>query len=135
MFSRCVSSSVSNDCKREVKAAPLPDLPRANEPEGRILRQARGVVNVLIPGQPAIDRLPQHVGQRQLNILAPPGIAQVTVHEFAQAETFVQLAHQNQTTVGGHPCALKLDPQRAVKRQLKGPFLRLTHRLATSTPL
>jgi len=61
------------------------------------LREPRGVVNIFIPGQPAIDRLPQQVGQRQLDILAPPGIAHVAVHEFAQAKTFVQLAHQNQT--------------------------------------
>jgi hypothetical protein len=95
-FSSCVSTSVSNDCKREVKVAPpLPDLPRADQPEGRILGKARGVVHILIPGQAAVDRLPQQVGQRQLDILAPPGIAQVPVHEFAQAETFVQLAHQN----------------------------------------
>jgi hypothetical protein len=65
------------------------------------LREARGIVHILIPGQPAIDRLPQQVGQRQLDILAPAGIAQMSVHEFAQAETFVQLAHQNQTTVAG----------------------------------
>ncbi len=75
--------------------APLPDLPRADQPEGRILREARGIVHILIPGQPAIDRLPQKIGQRQLDILAPPGIVHVTVHEFAQAETFIQLAHQN----------------------------------------
>jgi hypothetical protein len=75
--------------------ATLPDLPRADEPEGRILRQARGVVHILISGQAAIDRLAQQVGQRQLDILASTGIAQMSVHEFAQAETFVQLAHQN----------------------------------------
>jgi len=112
----------------------LLDLPRADQPEGRILREARGIVHILIPGQLAIDRLPQQVGQRQLDILAPPGIALVAVHEFAQAETFVQIAHENQTTVGGHSRALKLDPQSAVERELKGRLLCLTHRLATSTP-
>jgi hypothetical protein len=39
--------------------------------------------------------LPQQVGQRQLDILAPAGIAHMLVDEFALAETFVQLAHQN----------------------------------------
>jgi len=42
-----------------------------------------------------MDRLPQQVGQRQLDILAPAGIAQVPVYEFTQAETLIQLAHQN----------------------------------------
>ena len=32
-------------------------------------------------------------GARVTYIPAPAGIAQVMVHEFAQAETFVQLAH------------------------------------------
>src|SRR5215831_18336880 len=56
----------------------------------------------------------------------------MSFHQFAQAEAFVQLAHQNQTTVGGHSRALTLDPQSAVERELKGPLLRLTHRLFTS---
>jgi hypothetical protein len=56
----------------------------------------------------------------------------MSFHEFAQAETFVQLPHQNQTTVGGHPRALKLDPQSVVEGELKGLFLRLTRHLATS---
>jgi hypothetical protein len=32
---------------------------------------------------------------KAIDILALPGIVQVTLHEFAQAETFIQLAHQN----------------------------------------
>jgi hypothetical protein len=68
---------------------------RGGVEDGERLGKARGVVHILIPGQAAVDRLPQQVGQRQLDILAPPGIAPVPVHEFAQAETFVQLAHQN----------------------------------------
>jgi hypothetical protein len=30
-------------------------------------------------------------------------IAQVAAHEFAQAETFIQFAHQNQPTIRCHP--------------------------------
>jgi hypothetical protein len=119
---------------RSQRRPTLPNLVGTDQPEGRVSGEALGVVYILIPGQPAVDRLPQQVGQRQLDILAPPGIAQVAVYEFAQAETFVQLAHQNQATVGGHSRALKLDPQSGVERELKGPLLRLTHRLATSAP-
>jgi hypothetical protein len=74
---------------RGQRCTPFPNLPGADQPEGRILREARGVVDILIPSQPAVDRLPQQVRQRQLDILAPPRIAQVMVHEFAQAETLV----------------------------------------------
>jgi hypothetical protein len=31
------------------------------------------------------------------------------------------------TTIGSHSRTLEIDPQRAVERELKGPFLRLTH--------
>ena len=73
----------------------LPNLTRADEPESRILKEARGVVNISIISQFAPDRGSLQIGLRRLDILAPPGIAHVTVHEFAQAETFIQLAHQN----------------------------------------
>src|ERR1035437_4707725 len=55
-------------------------------------------------------------------------------YEHAQAQTLIQLAHQNQTTVGGHPSALEIDLQRAVEGELKGPILCLTHRHSTSSP-
>jgi uncharacterized protein DUF87 len=80
-----------------------------NEGEFASLREAVDVLLVgasgELPANPrhaAIDRLPQQVGQRQLDILPPAEIAQVQVHEFVQAETFVQLVHQNQTIVGSH---------------------------------
>jgi hypothetical protein len=51
-----------------------------------------------------------------------------------KAQTFVQLAHQNQAAVGSHSRALELDPQGAVERELKGLLLRITHCPPTSTP-
>ena len=71
-FSSCVSTSVSNDCKREVNAAPRSQIFR--EPMSRKVgswERRCGVVDILIPRQAAVDRLPQQVGQRQLDILAP----------------------------------------------------------------
>ncbi len=50
----------------------------------------------------------------------------MSFHEFAQAETFVQLAHQNRTTVRGNPSALEIDLQRAIEGELKRPILCLT---------
>jgi hypothetical protein len=44
-----------------------------------------------------------------LDILAPSRIDQVSFYEHAQAQTLIQLTHQNQTTVGGHPSALEID--------------------------
>ena len=77
-FSSCVSSSVSNDCKRDVKAALRSQiLPEPMSRKVGILGEAVGVVDIFIPGQSAVHRLPQQVDQRQLGILAPAGIAQV----------------------------------------------------------
>jgi len=134
-FSSCVSSFRLERLQARSQGCPtLPDLLGADEPKGWILRHALGVVDILIPGQSAVHRLPQQVDQRQLGILAPAGIGQVPFHEFAQAQTHIQLAHQNQTTVGSHSRALEVDHQGAVEGELKGLFLRLTHRLSSFTP-
>jgi hypothetical protein len=42
----------------------LPDFLRADQPEGRILAEALGVIDVLVAGPPAADGLPKQVGQR-----------------------------------------------------------------------
>jgi hypothetical protein len=56
----------------------------------------------------------------------------VPAYELAQAQTLVKFAHQNQTAVGSYSHALEVDLQRAVEGELKGLFLRLTHRHSTS---
>jgi len=43
------------------------------------------------------DRLLKQIDQPQLAILASPEIAQLLAHQFDQAETSIQLAHQDQT--------------------------------------
>jgi len=50
----------------------LPDLRRADQPEGRILRQPHGIVHVFVSGQAAVDGLAQQIEQWQLRILTPP---------------------------------------------------------------
>src|SRR5208283_5483158 len=81
-FSSCASTSVSNDCKREVKAAPRSQIfSEPSQPKGRILRESLGVVHILIPRQSAVYRLPHQVGQRQLGVLAPARIVKVPFHE------------------------------------------------------
>ena len=87
-FSRCVSSSVSNDCKREVNAAPRSKT--FSEPMSRKagLREPLGVVDILIARQSAAYRLPHEVGQRQLRVLCAP-VGQVPFDEFAETEPFI----------------------------------------------
>src|ERR1700676_1198230 len=54
--------------------------------------------------------------------------------EFPEAQAFVQLPHQHQATIRSHPRPLEVDLQRAIERELKVLFLRLTHRRSTSAP-
>jgi hypothetical protein len=46
--------------------------------------------------------------------------------ELSQAEPFVQLAHQNQATVGGDPGFLQVHFQGGIEGKLKGLILFLT---------
>ena len=69
-FSSWVSSSVSNDCNREVSAAPRSQIfSRTDQPEGRILREPLGIVDILIARHAAVDGLAQQVRQRKLGVL------------------------------------------------------------------
>jgi hypothetical protein len=52
----------------------------------------------------------------KLGVLPAPGVGQVLGDQFAEAQTFVQLAHQNQTAVGSDLRTLEIDPQEALKR-------------------
>ena len=46
--------------------------------------------------------------------------------ERTQSQTFIQLAHQQQTTVGGDARTLEINIQRRIKRELKWLILFLT---------
>jgi hypothetical protein len=47
---------------RTQRRATLPDLLRADQPEGRILAQALGIVQFFVARQPAVDGLPKPDG-------------------------------------------------------------------------
>jgi hypothetical protein len=42
-----------------------------NQPEGRILGEALGIVDILVSRQAAVNRLSQEVAERQLDVPAP----------------------------------------------------------------
>ena len=46
-------------------------------------------------------------------------VAQVLGDESLQPQTFIQLAHQNETGVGGDARSLERDLQEAIERELK----------------
>jgi len=52
--------------------------------------------------------------------------------QFPEAESLIQIAHQDQTAVGGDPRTLKIDPQRRVEGKLKRTVLFLTDEVSPS---
>ena len=103
-FSACVSSSDSNDYKREVNATPRSKT--FSEPmswKAGSWGEPLSVVHVLVARQPAVCRLPHKVGHRQLRVLSAP-VGQVPFDEFTEAQPLIQLTHQEQAAVGSHPC-------------------------------
>src|ERR1035437_1274092 len=116
---------------RGKSGASIPALFRADQPEGRVLGEPLGVVEVFVASQAAIDRLPQQVGEAKLRVL-PTAVRQILFDQFAESEPLVEFAHQDQTTVRSDAGALELDLERGVEGELKRPFLYLTHWVLTS---
>ncbi len=104
---------------------PLPDLLRAHQPEGRIVRQPCGIVQVFISSQPAVGGLPGQIRQGKLCIAPRAAIHQVILNESCQAEAFIEFANEQQTAIRSHPRSLKIDAQKPVERELKGLILAL----------
>ena len=93
--------------------------------ERRIVAEALRIVHVLIARQPAVDGLPDQVGEWELRVLAPR-IGDVLRDQVADAQALVQFAHEDEPAVGGDARALELDAEPGVKRELKGLVLCFT---------
>jgi hypothetical protein len=100
-FSSWASKPVSNDCNRGVSAAPRSQI--LFEPISRNVGSCDATV----------DGLAQQVRQRKWRVLPASSVGQVLGDEIAEAQTFVQLTHQNQATIGG-----ARDPWKSTFREL-----------------
>src|ERR1700730_9061277 len=117
---------------RGQRRAPVPDPLRTDQSEGRVGCQSLGVVEVLVARQATVNRLPQQIGQRELLVRALSGVAQVFLDELLQTQSLIQLANQNQATIGSHSRSLEIDLQRSIEQELKWLILFLTHWVPTS---
>ena len=59
--------------------AAIPVLLRADQAKGRIGGYSNGVIEVLVAGESAVNRLPQQIGQRELLVQALPWVTEVFV--------------------------------------------------------
>ena len=98
----------------------VPDLGRPDETKCRVRRHAHRIVEVFVAREPAVDRLSQEIRQAELGVQALSGVAQVLGDECRQPQAFIQLAHQNETGVGGDARPLERDLQKAIEGELKG---------------
>ena len=93
----------------------IPDLLRTDQPKRRIDRNPLGVVEVLVAGESAVNRLPQQISERELLVCALPGVAEMLVNQFSETEPFVQFANQNQATVGSDVRSLEIDFEKSIE--------------------
>ncbi len=101
----------------------------------RVERQSLGIVDILIPGQTAIDRLPQQARQKVARVLAAPQVRQRRPTEVGQAENLVQLAVGQEPSVRGDLAAMEFQLRAAVKID---PHMRLsgwTRRVTRVSPV
>jgi len=132
-FSSLVSSSASIQCKVEVSAAPRSQIfCDTDQSERRVRCQSFDVIEVLAARQAAVDRLSRQIGHRKLFIQALSRFAQVFLEELLPTQSPIQLANQNQATVGSLLRSLGIDLQVGIEQELKGLILFLTHVVCTS---
>src|SRR3984893_10180957 len=117
---------------RGQRRAPVPDPLRTDQSEGRVGCESFGVVEVLVARQATVDRLPQQIGQRELLVQALSRVAQVFLDELLQTQSLIQLANQDQSTIGSHSRSLEIDLQRSIEQEMKWLILFLTHWVPTS---
>jgi hypothetical protein len=81
----------------------IPDLLRTDQPERRIVREALGIIDILIARHTAVQGLTEQIGQWKLGVLAAALIAEVLGDEISQAQAFIQLAHEDEVAIRGDP--------------------------------
>ena len=88
----------------------------ADDPTHRwIVTQPLGIVHILVSGEAAENRLPQHADQRMTTVLAGACVGEQFAGRFAQAECIIEFAIGEQTCIGGDDGATKLHRHAAVK--------------------
>ena len=112
---------------------PVDALPADDGAHRRIAGEPLGVVDVLVAGEPAVDRLAQQAEQPVADVLAAPALGEGRCGHRGQAEGVVQLAVGEQAAVGGDPGAVELELEPAVEGDPQGLF-RFTRRVRHPAP-
>jgi len=123
--------------RMEIALGPAEPLAADDGAHGGIAGEPLGVVDVLVAGQPAVDRLPQEAEQPVADVLPAPALGEGGCGRRGQAEGVVQLAVGEQTAVGGGPGPMELELEPTVEGDPERLF-RFTRRVrhpASAGPL
>jgi hypothetical protein len=90
----------------------IPGLLGSDQPESRILREPLGVVDILIARDAAVYGPAKQTGQRELGVLPVPRTFQAPCDDVAEAQTFLQLTDQNESTIRSNARSEEIDLQR-----------------------
>jgi hypothetical protein len=101
---------------------------------GRVAREPLGVVDVLVAGEPAVDRLPQEAEQPMADVRPAPTFGKGRGGHRGQAKGVVQLAVGEQAAVGGDPGPVELELEPAVEGEPQR-LLRFTRRVRHLAPV
>ena len=96
-------------------------------PHGGIEAEAFGVVDILVAGQSAVDRLAQEGEQAVLGVLSGAGVVQAGRRRRGQAEGVVEFAVGEESGVAGDGGAVELQLDLAVEIDAEGVVLAVTH--------
>jgi hypothetical protein len=90
------------------------------------VRQAIGVIDILIAGKTAEHGLAKQAGQQVTGVLATAALRQHRTRQIGQPERIVQFPVGQQTGVGGDPAAVEFQLEAAVKIDPQRPIIRFT---------
>ena len=90
------------------------------------MRQALGVVNVLVAGEAAEHGLAQQPGQQMAGVRAAAAFRQDVTGQIGQPQRVVEVAVGEQPGVGGDAAAVELQLQAAVEIDPQRPVIRFT---------
>ena len=127
-FSLVLRVSVSKRAISLVEAAVCVLGPAADHgPQGGIEAEAFGVVDILVAGQPAVDRLAEEGEQAVLRVLSGAGVVQAGRRCAGQSEGVVEFAVGEESGVTGDGGAVELQLDLAVEIDAEGVVLAVTH--------
>jgi hypothetical protein len=119
---------------RGERHARFPPLARGQHPKRRVFGQPLGVVRILVAGQPAVDGVAEEVRQRKLPIVSGARIREVLLDQGVKGKRFVQLAWEQQPSIGSDCRPLELDAELRVEREANRARFRITDWMMPSAP-